>query len=205
MSPVQTFREWRNYVAQMIAYCNGKDVPAPPSIAGNRDCEKLVRVCRRFRDKINLDLDDWGLLEAEYAIGTNKTQAEIDATPLGEIVAYFAAEKPNEKQAATEGDAKASEGEKTTADSQKGKGKNVNARMLDAIQDDPEKIYLSSKQWADLIGCSKSVIIDSLTWKTVCKPARDREALSRGKRLRGARKAGRKNGKEIYDKPPIDE
>jgi hypothetical protein len=48
-----------------------------------------VRICQRFRDKLKLDLDDWGLLEGQYASDTGKTQAETDATPIGEIVAHF--------------------------------------------------------------------------------------------------------------------
>jgi hypothetical protein len=84
-----TFGEWKTHAARMIVYCMGKDVAPPPMIDGNRDCESLVRICQRFRDKLKLDLDDWGLLEGEFALATGKTQVEINATPIAEIVAHF--------------------------------------------------------------------------------------------------------------------
>jgi hypothetical protein len=80
------------------------------------------------------------------------------------------------------GDGAAEQGERKP--SRAAKGKHVDERMLSGIRDNAEALYWSSKQWADNLGCSKSTVIDSPTWKQTCKPARERERLSRGKRLR---------------------
>jgi hypothetical protein len=64
------------------------------------------------------------------------------------------------------------------------KGKHIDERMLAALRDKPESLYWSANQWKDHLHCSKSTVIDSKTWKQTCKPARERERLARGKRLR---------------------
>jgi hypothetical protein len=67
---------------------------------------------------------------------------------------------------------------------QKTKGKGIDERMLATIRDDSELIYLSSHQWAMRFGCSHSTVLGTKTWKQSCKPARERDRLARGKRLR---------------------
>jgi hypothetical protein len=66
------------------------------------------------------------------------------------------------------------------------KGKRINERMLTVIQDDPEAMYWSAKHWAEHLCCNKSTVLETKTWRNVCKPARERERLARGHRLRGA-------------------
>jgi hypothetical protein len=64
------------------------------------------------------------------------------------------------------------------------KGKRIDARMLAAIRDDAERVYWSAQQWADHLHCAKSTVLATDTWQKVCKPARERERLARGKQLR---------------------
>jgi hypothetical protein len=66
----------------------------------------------------------------------------------------------------------------------KTKGKHIDERMLGVIRDNSEAMYWSSPQWADNLGCGKSTVIESKTWKQTCRPTRERERLARGKRLR---------------------
>jgi hypothetical protein len=69
------------------------------------------------------------------------------------------------------------------------KGKRIDERMLAAIRDEAEAVYWSAKEWAEEhLHCAKSTIVESRTWKQICMPARERERLARGKRLRGPRK-----------------
>jgi hypothetical protein len=68
------------------------------------------------------------------------------------------------------------------------KGKRIDERMLATIRDDSEAMYWSSNRWAGRLRCAASTVKESRTWKAVCMPARERERLARGKRLRGPRK-----------------
>lgn len=47
------------------------------------------------------------------------------------------------------------------------KGPTVNQRMLEELQADHESRGLSASQWAKRLRCSKSVVVDSETWKTL--------------------------------------
>jgi hypothetical protein len=67
------------------------------------------------------------------------------------------------------------------------KGKLIDPRMLAQLRDNTESRYWSSQQWADNLSCGKSTVIGTKTWQTICKPARERERLARGKRLRRKR------------------
>jgi hypothetical protein len=67
-------------------------------------------------------------------------------------------------------------------------GAGINARMLAKIQVDTEAMYWSINQWVDYLGCSKSTVAGTDTWKKVCLPARERERLARGKRHRKPRR-----------------
>ena len=67
---------------------------------------------------------------------------------------------------------------------QKRESKHIDARMLATIRDDPEAVYRSLNEWAEQLTCAKSMVAACRTWKTVCRPARERERLSQGRRLR---------------------
>ena len=58
----------------------------------------------------------------------------------------------------------------------------IDARMLATIRDDPEAVYRSLNEWAEQLTCAKSMVAACRTWKTVCRPATERERLSRGRR-----------------------
>jgi hypothetical protein len=66
----------------------------------------------------------------------------------------------------------------------KTKGKRIDERMLAAIRDNPQSMYWSAATWKTNLHCSKSTVIESKTWQQTCRPARERERLARGKRLR---------------------
>jgi hypothetical protein len=66
----------------------------------------------------------------------------------------------------------------------KTKGKRIDEKMLAMIRDDSERMYWPAQQWADTLHCAKSTVLDTKSWREICKPARERERLSRGKRLR---------------------
>jgi hypothetical protein len=68
------------------------------------------------------------------------------------------------------------------------KGKRIDERMMAIIRDNEESIYWSSNEWAWHLKCAGSTVKESRTWKTVCNPARERERLARGRRLRGPKK-----------------
>jgi hypothetical protein len=87
-------------------------------------------------------------------------------------------------QAADEPAGKAVAARKRSAPASATKGKHIDERMLAAIRDDPERIYWSSPAWADYLDCGKTTVIESRTWRETCAPARARERLARGKRLR---------------------
>ena len=61
--------------------------------------------------------------------------------------------------------------------------KHIDARMLATIRDDPEAVCRSLNEWAERLTCAKSTVANCKTWKTVCRPARERERLARGRRL----------------------
>jgi hypothetical protein len=68
------------------------------------------------------------------------------------------------------------------------KGKRIDERMLATIRDNQEAMYWSGNQWAEQLDCAKSTVVESRKWKTVCLPARERERLARGHRLRGQKR-----------------
>jgi hypothetical protein len=64
-----------------------------------------------------------------------------------------------------------------TADAQalsqlRGKGKNIDARMLKVMAEKPESHGWSVRQWATHFGCSASTVADTKTWKERLKTAR---------------------------------
>ena len=64
------------------------------------------------------------------------------------------------------------------------KGKRIDERMLVTIRDNQEAMYWPSTQWCEHLNCSASTVRESKTWKNICRTARERERLARGKRLR---------------------
>jgi hypothetical protein len=62
--------------------------------------------------------------------------------------------------------------------SKPGPGKNVNARMLDKLQRDPEAEGWTAKQWATCLVCSESTVKETLTWRMLC----DRRATAKAER-----------------------
>lgn len=53
------------------------------------------------------------------------------------------------------------------ANARKAKGKKVNARMLEALQEQGDSVAgRSAQQWADALGCTKSSVIETPTWKS---------------------------------------
>ena len=58
------------------------------------------------------------------------------------------------------------------------KGKNINARMLEIIQDKGYEVAgRSAQQWADALGCSKSSVIETQTWTSVLRVQRVAQGL----------------------------
>ncbi len=78
----------------------------------------------------------------------------------------------------------------TDADSEQDrKGKRINEKMLGRIQREPDSLYWSAQQWADALGCSKSTIAETQTWKTTIRAAKARERAER--EMRQERNQGR--------------
>jgi hypothetical protein len=77
------------------------------------------------------------------------------------------------------------------------KGKRINERMLATIQSHEEAVYWSARRWSKQLKCTHSTILDTPTWKKVCRPARERERLSRGHRLRGPKRRRAKGDNDI--------
>ncbi|HEY7154767.1 MAG TPA: hypothetical protein VH575_12465 [Gemmataceae bacterium] len=69
------------------------------------------------------------------------------------------------------------------------RGKHIDAEMLRTIRDRPEAAYWTARQWAEHLGCGKSTVGETNTWRTHCRLARERERLARGQRLRRSRTA----------------
>ena len=62
-----------------------------------------------------------------------------------------------------------------------GKGKKINARMLEALQDQSDLVGgRSAQQWADALGCSKSSVIGTPTWKSLLGVQRVAKGLKNG-------------------------
>src|SRR5262249_10327443 len=75
------------------------------------------------------------------------------------------------------------------ADGPDRKGKRINEQMLGRLQREPESLYWSAQQWADALGCSKSTIAETHTWKTTIRAAKARERAER--EMRQERRQGR--------------
>jgi hypothetical protein len=69
------------------------------------------------------------------------------------------------------------------------KGKRINERMLGRLQQDPASLYWSAQRWAQALGCSKSTIAGTQTWKETIRAAKARERAER--ELRQERHQGR--------------
>lgn len=59
------------------------------------------------------------------------------------------------------------------------KGKRINERILGKLQQYPDSLYWSAQQWADALGCSKSTIAETPTWKTTIRAARAMQQAER--------------------------
>jgi hypothetical protein len=66
--------------------------------------------------------------------------------------------------------------------------KNINARMLESIQANPETLGWNSVQWAMHLKCSKSSVVETTTWKDLAM-RRDRGRAERAKDRRRKSKA----------------
>ena len=77
------------------------------------------------------------------------------------------------------------------------KGKNIDARMLKVMFDNPESHGWSARQWADHLGCSDGTIKDTPTWKERLKAARSMRAADAACKMErsGTRPAGRRKAK----------
>jgi hypothetical protein len=72
------------------------------------------------------------------------------------------------------------------------RGKNVNARMLEKMQNDPECRGWTSKQWANDLGCKPPSVTATKTWKELA-PIRAKQNAERARDRQG-RGAGRRRG-----------
>ncbi len=70
----------------------------------------------------------------------------------------------------------------------KTKGKNIDARMLKTLADEPESTGWSSEDWADRLKCTSGTVRQTNTWKKHLPALRAREALTRGELKRLDRK-----------------
>jgi hypothetical protein len=68
------------------------------------------------------------------------------------------------------------------------RGKNVNARMLEAIQEDAERIGWNCSDWAKHLRCSTAAVTTTQTWKDL-EIRRDRERAERAKDRRQKRRS----------------
>jgi hypothetical protein len=59
------------------------------------------------------------------------------------------------------------------------KGKMINERMLARLQKEPESMLWSARQWADALGCSKSTIAETTTWKNTLQAIKAKERTER--------------------------
>lgn len=67
-----------------------------------------------------------------------------------------------------------------TVEASKGRGKNVNARMLETILHEPESMGWSAAKWAKHMQCSKGTIGETTTWKDL-EMRRERDRAERMK------------------------
>jgi hypothetical protein len=79
----------------------------------------------------------------------------------------------------------------------KTKGKNIDARMLKKLADDPVSANWSARQWADYLHCSAGTVKETKTWKERLKAARAIQAADAADRMdrantkpKGQRKPG---------------
>jgi hypothetical protein len=63
----------------------------------------------------------------------------------------------------------------------KGRGANIDARMLKTLSDRPESLDWSCRQWAEHLGCACSTVAGTTTWKIRIPQAR---SLYRAERIR---------------------
>jgi hypothetical protein len=78
--------------------------------------------------------------------------------------------------------------ERNENENRKKKGKRIDERMLAVIREDPTAEYWSLNQWKEKLECAKSTVHGTRTWQHTCKPMREAERLTRGHRLRKAKK-----------------
>jgi hypothetical protein len=59
------------------------------------------------------------------------------------------------------------------------KGKNVDARILKKLEEDPESLWWPARKWARVLGCHYTTVIESRTWKQRILVARAIQAVER--------------------------
>jgi len=107
------------------------------------------------------------LLSVEVLRAEGKSEVQLQA----------AGDRPAPASALPEKPATAAEGTK---------GKRINERILGMLQQKTESLGWSAQQWADALGCSKSTIVETHTWKTTLSAAKARDKAER--ELRQGRK-----------------
>jgi hypothetical protein len=78
--------------------------------------------------------------------------------------------------------------DKSGAAGNRGRGKKVNARMLETIQSRPEAIGWNCRQWAQHLKCGRSSVVETSTWQDL-KMGRERNRAERVKDRRRKPKA----------------
>jgi hypothetical protein len=69
------------------------------------------------------------------------------------------------------------------------KGKKINERMLGRIQSEPESAYWTAQRWAEALGCVKSTVVGTRTWKVTISALKASERVER--EMRQERNQGR--------------
>ena len=70
--------------------------------------------------------------------------------------------------------------EQPTTDTVDPRRKNINARMLETIQSNPEALGWNTRQWAEYLKCSRPAVVDTKTWQDL-KMARERKRAEKAR------------------------
>jgi hypothetical protein len=77
----------------------------------------------------------------------------------------------------TQADEKVAGEGRNTKQRKETKGKHIDARILKLLSDRPESVSWSGQQIADALGCGKSTVMESATWKNTIGPVRQQARL----------------------------
>ncbi len=72
----------------------------------------------------------------------------------------------------------------------KKKGRNIHGRMLATLQQDPDSLDWSARQWAQFLKCSKSTVVEGPAWQSILKARALQKADEISRRKNGQRSDG---------------